>query len=59
MSTTQQNKAQTDDLVGRIAQVSMKIREAVRAAIPAPTEQFFTLMAPGKVIDLDVSGSCG
>jgi hypothetical protein len=55
MSATQMNKEQTNDLVGRVAQVSMQIRQAVRAAIPAPPEQYLTLMIPGKVLDFDVS----
>lgn len=41
--------------VDRIAEISMKVREAVRAALPAPMEQFFTVMVPGKVINPGVS----
>ncbi|CAE6473609.1 unnamed protein product [Rhizoctonia solani] len=38
----------------RIAEISRNIREAVRAALPTPPEQFFTLMVPGKVVDLNM-----
>lgn len=31
----------------------MKIREALRKALPAPPEQFFTVMVPGKVLDIE------
>jgi len=51
-----QSLAQQDEQVARIARISLNIREAVRAALPAPPEQFFTLMIPGKVVDFDVSG---
>ncbi|CCO36198.1 hypothetical protein BN14_10326 [Rhizoctonia solani AG-1 IB] len=40
--------------IDRIAEISRNIREAVRAALPTPPEQFFTLMVPGKVVDLDM-----
>jgi hypothetical protein len=45
----------------RIAEISMKVRQAVRAALPAPLEQFFTIMVPGKVVNPGVSPSmvCG
>ena len=48
------NKAQQEEQVARIARLSHTIRQAVRAAIPAPPEQFLTLMIPGKVIDFEV-----
>ncbi|KAG6864170.1 hypothetical protein C0991_011889, partial [Blastosporella zonata] len=35
----------------RTAQISFKIREAIRKALPAPPEQFFTVMIPGKVVN--------
>ena len=44
-----------DEMVTRTAQVSVQIRKAMRAAIPAPPEQFLTLMIPGKVVDFKVS----
>lgn len=37
-------KEQSRDQLARIAQISMDIRKAVRAALPAPAEQFFTMM---------------
>lgn len=39
------------DPVERTAQISLQIREAVRKALPAPLEQFFTVMVPGKVVN--------
>ncbi|KAG6847697.1 hypothetical protein H0H93_006492, partial [Arthromyces matolae] len=39
------------DPVKRTAEISWKIREALRAALPAPREQFFTVMVPGKVVN--------
>jgi hypothetical protein len=52
---TNKIKQQSADELARIAKVSMDIRQAVRKAIPANTEQFFTLMIPGKVVNFDVS----
>jgi len=46
----EQGKEQLD----RIARVSLDIRRAVIAALPAPPEQFFTMMVPGKVLNLEV-----
>lgn len=40
--------------VSRIAEISSRIREAVRAALPTPMEQFLTVMVPGKVINTGV-----
>ncbi|KAG6908104.1 hypothetical protein DXG01_006142 [Tephrocybe rancida] len=37
--------------VKRTAEISWQIREAIRAALPAPREQFFTVMVPGKVVN--------
>lgn len=54
MSATDKQKAQEAEQVARVAQISQNIRQALRAALPAPPEQFFTLMIPGKVLDLDV-----
>ena len=48
-------KQQSKEELARIAQVSMNVRQAVRAALPTPPEQFFTMMVPGKVLNLDVS----
>ncbi|GLB44722.1 hypothetical protein LshimejAT787_1800590 [Lyophyllum shimeji] len=39
------------DPIARTAQISRQIREAVRQALPAPMEQFFTVMVPGKVVN--------
>ena len=41
--------------IDRIAEISTRVRDAVRAALPAPMEQFFTIMVPGKVINPGVS----
>lgn len=38
----------------RIATISLRMREAIRAALPAPAEQFFHVMVPGKVLNFDV-----
>ncbi|KAG6811962.1 hypothetical protein H0H92_005066 [Tricholoma furcatifolium] len=40
------------DPVERAAQISFLIRDAIRKAFPAPQEQFFTVMVPGKVVNL-------
>ncbi|GLB33855.1 hypothetical protein LshimejAT787_0107390 [Lyophyllum shimeji] len=37
--------------VERAAKISFEIREALRKALPAPPEQFFTVMIPGKVVN--------
>ena len=47
-------KQQSAEELARIAQISMDVRQAVRNALPAPPEQFFTMMVPGKVLNLDV-----
>ncbi|KAG6864273.1 hypothetical protein C0991_010910 [Blastosporella zonata] len=39
------------DAVKRTAEISWNIRQALRAALPAPREQFFTVMVPGKVVN--------
>ncbi|KAG6827938.1 hypothetical protein H0H92_009872 [Tricholoma furcatifolium] len=41
------------DAVKRTAEIAWNIREALRAALPAPREQFFTVMVPGKVVNFD------
>jgi hypothetical protein len=46
---------QTADELARISDISMNIREAIRRSLPGPAEQFFTVMVPGKVLNLDVS----
>jgi hypothetical protein len=48
-------KQQTADQLARISEISMNIREALRRSLPGPAEQFFTVMVPGKVLNLDVS----
>lgn len=48
-------KAQTPDEVQRIAKISWEIRNAIRNALPAPPEQFLTVMVPGRVINLEAS----
>ena len=48
-------KQQGEEGFVRITRVSMNIRQVVRNVLPAPAEQFFTMMVPGKVLNLDVS----
>jgi len=55
MSAVDKSQVQQADQLARTAQISQNVRHAVRAALPAPPEQFFTLMTPGKVIDFEVS----
>jgi len=50
-------KQQSIEELARIAQISMDVRQAVRNALPAPAEQFFTMMVPGKVLNFDVSST--
>lgn len=40
--------------VDRIAEISKRVRDAVRAALPTPLEQFFTVMVPGKIVNTGV-----
>ena len=54
-SGTDKIQQQSKEELARIAQISMNIRQAVRSALPAPPEQFFTMMVPGKVLNFDVS----
>lgn len=49
MSGTQ--KDQEAQNMQRIADISTKIREAIRLALPTPLEQFMTVMVPGKVVN--------
>lgn len=42
------------DPVERAAKISFQIREVLRQALPAPLEQFFTVMVPGKVVNFAV-----
>ena len=44
-----------DAAVKRIGDISVKIREAIRAALPTGKEQYLHVMVPGKVVDFDVS----
>ncbi|KAJ7307798.1 hypothetical protein DFH08DRAFT_1051408, partial [Mycena albidolilacea] len=46
-----------DASVKRAGEISTKIREALRKSLPAPPEQFFTVMIPGKVVDFEASFS--
>ncbi|KAG8846737.1 hypothetical protein FRB91_000505 [Serendipita sp. 411] len=39
--------------VGRMRDISRKLREKIRAVIPTPPEQFMTVMVPGKVLNLN------
>jgi hypothetical protein len=47
-------KQQRQDQLARTAEISMAVRQAVRKSLPAPPEQFFTMMVPGKVLNFDV-----
>lgn len=38
----------------RTAVISLRLREMIRNAMPAPAEQFFHVMVPGKVLNFDV-----
>jgi hypothetical protein len=55
LSGKDKNDLQTKEELTRMAQISMTIRQALRNALPAPAEQFFTMMVPGKVINFNVS----
>ena len=57
MTVTGEDKVfqQGKDQLARIAEISLKIRQAVRSAIPAPPEQFFTMQVPGTVLNFNVS----
>ena len=46
-----------DAALKRIGDISVKIREAIRAALPTGKEQYLHVMVPGKVVDFDVSVS--
>ena len=48
-------KQQSEEELTRITQVSMDVRQVVHNVLPAPAEQFFTMVVPGKVLNLDVS----
>lgn len=54
MTDTSKQGGMEDAAVDRIGQISTKIREAIRAALPAPAEQFLTVMIPGKVVRYEV-----
>ncbi|KAG6910165.1 hypothetical protein DXG01_012614 [Tephrocybe rancida] len=43
--------ATMDPEIEKTAEISFKIREAIRQSLPAPKEQFFTVMVPGKVVN--------
>lgn len=57
ISGTDKVKQQSAEELARIAKISMDVRQAVRNALPAPAEQFLTMMVPGKILNLDVSSS--
>lgn len=38
----------------RMATISLRIREALRATLPSAPEQFFHVMVPGKVVNFEV-----
>ena len=43
------------DSTAHLANISTGIRNAIRAALPMPKEQYFTAMVPAKVINLEVT----
>lgn len=52
--TEQKQDGMEQKSVSRIATISQRIRGAIRAALPAPPEQFFHVMVPGKVVNFSV-----
>lgn len=42
------------EMMERTASISLKIRETLRATLPSAPEQFFHVMVPGKVVNLEV-----
>ncbi|KAJ7726021.1 hypothetical protein DFH07DRAFT_246439 [Mycena maculata] len=50
--TSTQTKLE-DASLKRAGEISIKIREALRKSLPAPPEQFFTVMIPGKVVNFE------
>lgn len=46
--------AQSQEQLERTALISNNIRQALRRALPAPVEQFFTVSVPGKVVNFEV-----
>jgi hypothetical protein len=57
MTDTSTQAKLEDASVKRAGEISTKIREALRKSLPAPAEQFFTVMIPGKVVDFEASFS--
>ncbi|KAJ7869729.1 hypothetical protein B0H14DRAFT_3083930 [Mycena olivaceomarginata] len=53
MTDTSTQAKLEDASVKRAGEISTKIREALRKSLPAPPEQFFTVMIPGKVVDFE------
>ena len=47
-------KQQTAEELARISQISMDVRQAARNVLPAPPKQYFTMMVPCEVLNLDV-----
>lgn len=52
MATTMEQQA--EEQVVRAAMISNNVRQALRSALPAPPEQFFTVSVPGKVVNFKV-----
>ena len=50
-------KDQEEAVVSRIGVISAEIRTAISDALPAPHEQFFTVLVPGKVVNFAVRPS--
>lgn len=50
----QKQEEMEKEMMERIATISLRIREAIRATLPSAPEQFFHVMVPGKVVNLEV-----
>jgi hypothetical protein len=56
-NSTATQSAQEKNAIERIGDISVKIREGIRKALPTGSEQYLHVMVPGKVVDYDVSPS--
>ena len=54
VSGREKEEEQRKEELDRIARISLDIRRAVIASLPAPPEQFLTLNVPGKVLNFKV-----
>jgi hypothetical protein len=53
-NATNTQAAQEKAALERIGDISVKIREGIRKALPTGNEQYLHVMVPGKVINYDV-----